>query len=182
VGTPGKPIKRPTVDFAALTNEEMARKAINVGVTTHAALIAEDLGDCASGHLRLSAREITNGTPGEWIELGQKTVGGSVGEAFAVNTEGKTKTGIAYCMDSEVAVGKFGLKVVADGDPANPKGWPGATFKRLELEIDDKKYVIEAVASFSGFQGDYDIVVAEATAGSYVRTWKQRLKARLGVN
>jgi len=173
------PGKLATVDFANLTDEAIAARATNAARAVKNQLIADELGDCSSGHLRLSIRETVGDVQGEWRELINQAFDG--GERFAVNTVGKIETSMKYFMDSEKAVQAHGLKTVASGSPNDPRGWPGGVYQRLRLVIGGVERIIEVAAAYSGYQGDYDIPTARSAAEVFARTWKKRLEAQYGL-
>lgn len=177
--TTEKPQSLTTIDFANLSDPEMAEHARNIGVAVHAQLVEDGTAEGDSGHLRLWMNE-SNGGPREFKEVGD-WVFGAADESFAYNTGGKNTTVALYLMDSDEAVRMHGLDTVAGGNTRDPRGWPGGIFRRVMLKIVGTSYAVEVAAAFSGIQGEYDKVIAGAAADAYVAAWTLRMKAMHGV-
>lgn len=174
---PRQPKHLVTIPFGDLNDKLLMNMVFNVGSTVMHQGVLDGTVSCNSGHARIHVRATKNGIASNFEEVGSKFIGPGQDERFALNTAGMTQTCMRFCMDSDDAVTVNGLNMVADGNPADPRGFPGGIYYRTTFRIGDDIYDLEVVVAFSGIQNALAKMVAYTMATYYAGLMHLKLKA-----
>jgi hypothetical protein len=164
---------KPDVDFGLLSDFDIARRGMSIGVATFNK-------DLAYGMLNGDSLALVAGVvdDGLWQELCKQTLG-PTGEEFLDNISpktGKLATTLRYRMNSGMANQLYGNII-----PEGPMRYTGAVWHTQGVETIKLGWLTRDFASAaSGVQGYFDQAVAFTTVTHMAALWALKMQAMLG--
>lgn len=166
---------KPKVDFAKLTDEEIAQHGLNAGQAAFERDVAD--GFTNGDSLAMVVGGVDSRSP-MWRELGRREIGPDAAQFFENigATDGKLATALTYQTESVAA-----LQAHGDDIPAGPQRYTGGVYYTARVLTRERGWMTRNFAgAASGVQGHFDMKATYAALTTMGALWALKMQALHG--